>query len=123
MLERALRRHCPRCDGEAFDGWFTMRDHCPRCGLRFEREPGYWVGAVIINTAIIFATFLVVFGGLIVLTYPDVPWGLVLAITIGANVVVPIVVYPLSRTIWLALEMSWHPLEPGEIEAARTRLS
>jgi hypothetical protein len=34
-----------------------MRDHCPSCGLAFEREPGYWVGAVIINTIVIFATF------------------------------------------------------------------
>lgn len=98
-----------------------MRDHCPRCGLRFEREPGYWVGAVVINTAIIFATFLLVFAGMTFATYPDVPWALVLAVTIGTNVLVPIFVYPISRTLWLAIEMSWHPLEPQEIEAARSR--
>lgn len=99
-----------------------MRDDCRRCGLRFERESGYWVGAVIVNTAIIFATFLLVFGVMTAATYPDVPWGLVLGVTIGVNVIVPIVVYPLSRTIWLALEMSWHPLEQDEIEAARSRI-
>ena len=103
-------------------GWFAMRDHCPRCGLRFEREPGYWVGAVVINTAIIFATFVLVLAGMTFATYPDVPWALVLAVTIGTNVLVPILVYPISRTIWLAMEMSWHPLEPHEIEAARSRL-
>lgn len=99
-----------------------MHEHCPRCGLEFEREPGYWVGAVVINTAIVFATFLLVFAGMTVATYPDVPWGLVLGVTIGVNVLVPIVAYPLSRTIWLAMEMSWHPLEPEEIEAARSRV-
>lgn len=80
------------------------------------------MGAVIVNTTIIFGTFLLVFAGMTIATFPDVPWGLVLGVTIGANVLVPIVVYPLSRTIWLAMEMSWHPLEPVEVEAARARV-
>lgn len=99
-----------------------MKEHCSRCGLRFEREPGYWVGAVIINTTVIFATFLVVFGGMVLLTWPDVPWPAVLGATALANVIIPVVFYPLSKTVWLALEMSWHPLEPDEIEAADSRI-
>lgn len=99
-----------------------MHDHCPGCGLHFEREPGYWVGAVTINTVVIFATFLVTFGGLTLLTWPNVPWVVVLIVTLIVNLVVPIVFYPLSKTVWLALEMSWHPLEPDEIEAAAARL-
>lgn len=100
-----------------------MREHCRSCGLRFEREPGYWVGAVIINTAVIFGTFLVVFGGMILLTWPDVPWTAVLVTTLAANVVIPIVFYPMSKTVWLALELSWHPLEPEEIAAAAARIT
>lgn len=99
-----------------------MREHCPGCGLRFEREPGYWVGAVTINTTVIFGTFLVVFGGLVVLTWPEVPWLTVLIVTAAANVLIPTLFYPISKTVWLALEMGWHPLEPEEIEAARARL-
>jgi uncharacterized membrane protein YraQ (UPF0718 family) len=99
-----------------------MRDHCPSCGLAFEREPGYWVGAVIINTIVIFATFLVFFGGMVLITYPDVPWGLVLGITLAANVVIPILFYPISKSLWSALELSWHPLEPHEIDAATERV-
>lgn len=89
--------------------------------MRFEREPGYWVGAVVVNTAIIFATFVLVFAGMTVATFPDVPWGLVFAVTVGVNLGVPILAYPISRTLWLALEMSWHPLEPDEVESARAR--
>ncbi|HEU4318575.1 MAG TPA: DUF983 domain-containing protein [Acidimicrobiia bacterium] len=122
MISRALRRRCPRCGTAAFASWFTMHDHCPGCGLHFEREPGYWVGAVTINTVVIFATFLVTFGGLTLLTWPNVPWVVVLIVTLIVNLVVPIVFYPLSKTVWLALEMSWHPLEPDEIEAAAARL-
>lgn len=98
-----------------------MKVHCNRCGLRFEREPGYWVGAVIINTTVIFATFLVVFGGMVLVTYPEVPWGLVLIVTAVANIAIPISFYPISKSLWSAMELSWHPLEPDEIVQAAER--
>ena len=99
-----------------------MDETCGECGLRFEREPGYWVGAVTINTVVIFATFLVTFGGMVLSTWPDVPWAMVLVLTLTINLVVPIVFYPVSKTLWLALELSWHPLEPEEIADAAARL-
>jgi hypothetical protein len=98
-----------------------MREHCRRCGLEFEREEGYWVGAMIINTTMTFATFLVVFGGSIVLTWPDVPWPGVLAVTVVANILIPVWFYPVSKTLWMALELSWHPLEEDELAAASAR--
>ena len=91
------------------------------CGLGFEREPGYWVGAVIINTTVTFATFVGVFLLLVAITWPDVPWGVVMAVTVTANVIIPIVFYPISKTIWMALELSWHPLEADEVQAAAAR--
>lgn len=99
-----------------------MKQFCDQCGHQFEREPGYWVGAVIINTTVIFATFLVVFGGMVALTYPDVPWPLVLAVTAVANIVIPIAFYPVSKSLWAGMELSWHPLEDHEIEASRDRV-
>jgi Na+(H+)/acetate symporter ActP len=100
-----------------------MKEHCSVCGHRFEREPGYWVGAVIINTIVIFATFLAVFGGMVILTWPDVPWPAVLIVTVVVNLLVPVLFYPLSKTIWAALELSWHPLEADEIAASAERVS
>lgn len=99
-----------------------MKEHCHRCGFLFERESGYWVGAVIINTTVIFATFLGVFGGMVLLTYPDVPWGLVLGVTVIANIAIPVLFYPISKSLWSGLELSWHPLESHEIEAATQRV-
>lgn len=98
-----------------------MHVFCPTCGLRFEREPGYWVGAVIINTAVIFATFLVVFGSMVLITFPDVPWTLVLGVTVAANIAIPVFFYPISKALWAGMELSWHPLELDEIEAAAAR--
>lgn len=123
MLGRALRRRCPRCGEPAFSSWFKMDENCVQCGLHFEREPGYWAGAITINTIVIFATFLVSFGVMVVATWPEVPWTTVLVTTLLINLVVPTIFYPLSKTIWLALEMSWHPLEAEELRAAEARLS
>jgi uncharacterized protein (DUF983 family) len=123
MVGRALRRRCPRCGAAAFSSYFTLEESCDRCGLGFEREPGYWVGALIINTTITFASFLVLFVGGIVAFWPDVPWGALMVVTIGVNAVLPVIMYPLSKTMWMALELSWHPLEAGEIEEAAQRAS
>ena len=41
------------------------------------------------------------------------------ALTILLNAIFPVVFHPVSRTIWVGVEMAFHPLEPGEeIEAA-----
>lgn len=100
-----------------------MMETCPNCGLEFEREQGYWVGAVIVNTTVTFSTFIGGFLLLVLLTWPEVPWATVMGTTIVANAVIPVVFYPISKTVWSALELSWHPLEPTEIEAASRRVA
>lgn len=81
------------------------------------------MGAVTINTAVTFASFLVVFTALALVTWPEVPWGWVMGITLAVNLVVPVVFYPFSKTLWLAFEMGWRPLEREELEAARRRVA
>lgn len=122
MIGRALTRRCPRCGAKAFQSYFRLNEDCVSCGLHFEREEGYWVGALAINTGITFATFVVIFVSGMLITWPDVPWGLLMGVTIAINLVLPIVFYPQSKTIWNALEMSWHPLEEEEIEEAVKRV-
>jgi len=113
-----MRRRCPRCAGKAFASYFRLLERCDRCGLRFEREPGYWVGALIINTTVVFASFLLVFIGGMALTWPDVPWVTLGVLTVATMALLPVVFYPLSKTLWMALEQSWHPLEDHEIAEA-----
>jgi uncharacterized protein (DUF983 family) len=121
MTGRALRRRCPRCGAKAFSGYFTLHEHCPACGLRFEREEGYWVGALVINTAVVFGSFLVLFVGGMLIFWPDVPWGALAVVTLGSMALLPILFYPLSKTLWMALELSWHPLEATETADAAER--
>lgn len=120
MLGRAVARRCPRCGaGGAFENWAALNEYCTRCGFKFEREPGYWVGALIINMAAALLVFLVTLIGGIALTWPDPPWNALSVATIGLMLVVPIVFYPWSKSIWMAIELSYHKLEEREqFEAA-----
>jgi uncharacterized protein (DUF983 family) len=108
MLWRGLRRKCPRCgEGKLFSRWFTMVDDCPNCNLHFEKEPGYWVGAVAINTTVvgfIFAVVLVVFSAM---TVPDIPWVTLLLIEIPIMLILPLLYYPYSKTFWVAIDRAY----------------
>lgn len=123
LIGRGLAGRCPRCGaGGIFKSFFDLHERCPNCGVKYERESGYWVGSMIIVTTITFGLFVALLVGGMILTWPDVPWNWLLGVTIGANLVVPILAYPRSKTLWSALEMSWHPLEPTEIAAAASHV-
>lgn len=49
-LAAVVRGLCPRCRGGAvFRGRIAMNVQCPSCGLKFEREQGYFLGAMYIS--------------------------------------------------------------------------
>jgi uncharacterized protein (DUF983 family) len=92
-----------------------LTEHCPRCRHRFERHEGYWLGAIAINTIATMGVFAVALVAAMVLTWPDPPWT---AITVGlvtSNTIFPVAFYPWSKTLWIALDLSLHPVEPGPI--------
>lgn len=108
MLVRGLTRRCARCgSGHLFRRWFTMVDDCPRCDLHFEREQGYFAGALAINIIAATMVFFVIFIGGLLLMWPDVN---VAAFTVGLiviNAVFPIFFYPFSKTIWIAVDRAF----------------
>jgi uncharacterized protein (DUF983 family) len=56
-LEGVLRQVCPRCrtgkiyPTSIFRSWPKMNDECAVCHLWFEREEGYFLGAMIVDYA------------------------------------------------------------------------
>lgn len=44
-MGRATLGRCPACDAPMFDGPYRLRRVCSGCGVRFERDPGSWLGA------------------------------------------------------------------------------
>ena len=115
QVMRGFRRRCPRCgEGKAFESYFKMRERCPVCGHSFEREEGYWTGAMIVNIAACEIWFFIGFVGILIATVPDVNWSAILAVMLVTNGLLPILFYPFSKTIWMALDLRFHPAGEGE---------
>lgn len=105
LFVRGCLLKCPRCgSGHIFRHYFTIKEDCPKCGLHFEREQGYWVGALAWNIAIVMALFIITFVVIMVLTVPDVPVGPSLAVLVPIMLFGPIIFYPFSKTLWMALD-------------------
>ena len=79
-----------------------MRPTCSTCHLKFEREQGYFVGAIYVNYALTTAVTLGTVLGL------DGLVGLSLAaqlgIGIGLGALVPLVFFRYARSLWLAID-------------------
>ncbi len=81
--------------------------NCGGCGLKFEREQGYFVGAIYLNYA---ATVLVAIPGYFVLDYL-VGLSLVqqLSLWVPFCVVFPLWFFRYSKSIWLSLDYFFDP--------------
>ena len=110
-LARGFVRHCPKCGGgKLFRSWFKMHDACPTCGHCLNREEGFWLGAFAVNFAVMEAGMALVFALYIVMEAQDrhpsttrwIIYGLVEA------VVVPVLFYPFSKTVWAAIDLVMH---------------
>jgi uncharacterized protein (DUF983 family) len=118
-----LTRRCPRCgSGHLFRRYFTLVPDCPRCGLHFEREQGYFAGALAINIAVVGAVFVVVFAALIAMTIPDIPVAPLLAVLVPIMLFGPILYYPYSKTVWMAVDRAFlQRLDRHEVLDERSR--
>lgn len=112
---RAVLLRCPRCGGgKILESWFALHHRCPTCGLAFARGEvsDYWLGSYAIN--LVFAEGLAAVIALVVLwltwpsSMPAQVTGTVLAIAL------PILLFPFSRTLWLAWDLSFRPREEGD---------
>ena len=123
MFGRAMVMHCPNCGQSGiFHHWLQMSGRCPRCGLYFEREEGYWSGAVAINTVVTELIFAAVVAAVVIATWPAIPMVPLLVGGLALNAAIPVVFYPVSKTLWVATDLLFHPLEQSEqMEVERLR--
>lgn len=108
IMGRGLTKRCARCgSGRLFRRYFTMVDECPRCGLHFEREAGYWTGALAINFACSGGLLLALLVVLLIITIPDVNAALLLGVLVPVAILGPAVWYPFSKTLWVAIDRAY----------------
>ncbi len=116
-LLRGIMRRCPVCGtGGLFEHWFSMRPSCPGCGLHFHREAGHWSGHIGINTIISFGSLLAVLLAFTIATWPELAVWPMLISAIAVGVLMPVVFFPFSKTLWLAIDLIINPLRPGEVD-------
>ena len=110
LFSRGVRLRCPRCGiGKLFYGLFSMHTHCPTCNFQFEREQGYFVGAIYINYA---ATAVIVYAGFLALEYFTaislkqqlLLWGTV-------SIFFPLGFFRYSRSLWLSIDYIFNPAD------------
>ena len=88
-----------------------MHERCPSCGVKFEREPGFFLGSIYINYGL---TSLIVAIAYPVLLfryhYPKQP---LLFAGLAFVVVFPLVFFRHSRSLWLGFDQ-WRDPQEGE---------
>ena len=113
MLRGILALRCPRCRrGPLFTGLITMPERCASCGMFYEREHGYFVGAMAISYGLAVTLVAVVFGVGLWLTKWPVEWVLLLA-GVAFLPLAP-VCFRYSRALWIYLDRRIDPLDPQD---------
>jgi uncharacterized protein (DUF983 family) len=100
---------CPRCrNGQIFRGRFAMNASCPTCGLRFEREPGYFTGAMYVSYILALPVMAVCVAVVYVIAPQLSFWVTVAAATALFLPFVP-ALFRYSRIVWIHLDQTIDP--------------
>lgn len=113
---RALRLRCPHCGrGRMFFRWVRTYSHCIECDFKYDRgEDDYYIGAYTLN--LIFAELIVVAAMVFVIIrrWPDVPWTTLPWALASFAVLGPLITYPFSKSLWLAIDLLFRPAEAND---------
>ena len=108
---------CPRCrESDLFcsnnpyqlKSLFLMPTHCAKCGLVFNKEPGFFYGAMYVGYGISVA-YLTIFYMLMMLLSPDFEVEMYFLLAIGSLLLLTPVVFKVSRSIWINMFVSFDP--------------
>ena len=116
-LSRGVRLRCPACGrASIFEAPFRRRHGCPSCRASFEREEGYFVGAISINLVATEAALLLVY--LVCLLTVGFNERLIFTVLLPVGLLFPVAFYHHSWGAWLAFD---HFIEPLPKLPARRR--
>jgi uncharacterized protein (DUF983 family) len=119
ILKSGLCLRCPRCGvGPVFSGLLSMHQRCLKCQFQFEREQGYFVGAIYINYA---AIVIILIPGYFALDYfLNISHTTQLILWLAFAVFFPLLFFRHSRCLWMTLDHIFNPPEdlhkPGSVQ-------
>jgi uncharacterized protein (DUF983 family) len=118
LLLRGLTRRCAWCgDRRAFFvGWFKRVERCRRCGHGYRRgDHAFELGAVTANIILTFTAILITIAVAVIVTLPDVSVWWVVGPAATVAIVGPALFYPISFTLWQAIDLWMRPPTAEEL--------
>lgn len=118
ILSRCVGLRCPACGGASiFRAPFRRRHHCPACGALFEREEGYFVGAISVNVITTELVILLVY--ILCLLTISFNETLIFVVLLPLALLFPVAFYHHSWSLWLSFD---HLIEslPGRASNRRS---
>jgi uncharacterized protein (DUF983 family) len=113
-----FRQLCPRCrvgrifPSSIYFGFPRMNERCPACDLRFQREAGYFLGAMYISYGLALGTILAIAAVLWFLTHWRLDkltiWAIVLFLPLAPALTL------FSRVLWIYLDQAVDPERNGQ---------
>ena len=126
MIRRSLLRQCPRCANRRawFTSWFRQSDRCVGCGIKRTRETnGHELGSMTVASVVSIVLIMVAMGVAIALTAPDVPVLTLYIVLASAALVFPVLTWPVTHTLWMAIDLAARPMDAEEIAEAQAWLA
>jgi len=94
-----------------------MRTRCPVCRLPLERgEEGYQVGSYMFNIIASELVFAAAFLLVVVITWPEPPWEILLYGGVALMLILPFLLFPFTKTFFLAFDLVFRPPTSEELE-------
>jgi uncharacterized protein (DUF983 family) len=117
MILRGFTGRCAICGRTRLTPkWVVVKFRCDRCNFSIERNEGHFVGGVGMNTIVTFGTILITVLVGAGLTAPEIPVVKLSIITVFVGVIMSVVFFPISKTLWSAVDAMMVDLEPGEVD-------
>lgn len=106
ILLRGAVGSCPSCGArKLFRSRMRLSGKCPSCRMDFDGPPGHWVGSVGINTILCVILLLLTIIVSTLLLWPDLKVIPLLLPALIVGLVSPILLYPISQTLWTAIDL------------------
>jgi uncharacterized protein (DUF983 family) len=103
VLRWCLLLRCPACGNASIvNAPFRIKDRCSSCRVVFQREQGFFVGAILIN--VVTTELIILLAYLASLPVINAHYQFVLAMLFVIGVLFPIVFYHHSWSIWLTFD-------------------
>jgi uncharacterized protein (DUF983 family) len=114
LLQRGLRQRCPVCGrGKIFKGWIKTYERCPVCNFAYEREPGYYTGAIAINLVV--SELLIAIIAVPLAASQAVPLWVLIVLGCTLPFLLPLLFYRPTKSLWMSFDHFIHPVSSEKV--------